>query len=207
MVTIIDYDLGNHVSIMKLLGKIGIESELTADHAKIEAATKLILPGVGNFGAAMSRIKQKGLFDLLNRKVLTQKTPILGICLGMQLMTKWSDESQSEGFGWFDASCHRFKQAENSQLKVPHVGWNTVDVKRKNSLIDQQQSHEFFYFTHSYHAIAENPDHALCETTYGVPFCSALNNGHIFGTQFHPEKSYDAGFQLLKNFVEHVHVS
>lgn len=206
MLTIVNYELGNHISIMKLLNKIGIENTLTADHKEIQKADKLILPGVGNFGAAMKRIKSKGLFNLLNEKVLGEKTPILGICLGMQLMTKSSEESDEEGFGWFDANCYKFKDL--GKLKVPHVGWNTFELKRENVHFKQGlKEKEFFYFTHSYYAKANNKAHILGETKYGHEFASILCNNNILGTQFHPEKSYDAGFQLLKSFGEGTHVS
>ena len=201
MITIIDYGAGNHISVQKILNKLGVENCVTDQREEIERATKLILPGVGHFAAAMQMLNSSDLIDVLNHKVLNERTPILGICLGMQLMAKFSDEGKVSGLGWIDANCYRFDKTL-SNLKIPHVGWNSLNVKKPSILTDSLNENHRFYFTHSYYLSCNNPEDCLAETVYGNTISSMIQKNNIYGTQFHPEKSHHDGFELLKRFAE-----
>lgn len=205
MIIIIDYGLGNLASMLNMLKKVGAEVRISADEAVLEKADKLILPGVGSFDAGVERLQDKGLIPILERRVLTDKIPILGVCLGMQLLTKRSDEGQLPGLGWIDAETHRFKfQDENANLKIPHMGWNQISIKKENQLFFDLQDVNRFYFVHSYHVVCADADNILAQTHYGFDFTSSIIKNNIMGVQFHPEKSHKFGMQLLKNFVEKV---
>lgn len=200
-VTIIDYGMGNLGSIRNMFKRIGAESEITGDHEKISAAEKILLPGVGAFDAAMERINQNGLLDLLNRKALVEKVPTLGICLGMQLLTNSSEEGKLPGLGWIPAKTVKFVFEAGSKLKVPHMGWNLVEVKNKSALIEELPEETRFYFVHSYYVKVEDERHVLTTTTHGIQFHSIIQKENIFGAQFHPEKSHKYGMKLLENFA------
>ena len=201
MITIVDYNMGNLGSIANMLKKLGVAGEITAAHDRIASATKLILPGVGAFDAGMENLERAGLIPLLNRRVLDAHVPVLGICMGMQLMTQCSSEGQRRGLGWIDAEAVRF-QPTDAGLKVPHMGWNRVAPLREAALIDALPEEPRFYFVHSYYIRCRNEDDALLSTTYGTPFHSAFNRGNVWGVQFHPEKSHKFGMRLLRNFAE-----
>lgn len=164
-------------------------------------AEKLILPGVGHFGKAMEQLEQLNLVEALNQAVLEKKTPILGICLGMQLMAKSSEEGNVKGLGWFDADIVRFKVSDTLRFKVPHTGWNQVQQKKKSALMEGIQENAEFYFVHAYHIQLNDENDALHETLYETSFVSAIEKENIFGVQYHPEKSHDSGLQLIKNFI------
>lgn len=198
MITIIDYGLGNLVSVKNMLKKLGVESVITDNISEISKAQKMILPGVGAFDNGMNLIKQKGLLDILNKKVLEEKTPILGICLGMQLLTKGSEEGVEKGLGWIDAQTIKFSFNSNA-LKVPHMGWDYIKVKRQNPLIDTNAKHRF-YFVHSYYVKCNNPADVVANCDYGTEFTCMVNHDNIYGAQFHPEKSLKFGMELLNNF-------
>jgi glutamine amidotransferase len=202
MITIIDYKVGNLGSIQNMLKKIGQESVITSDHDKISIADKLILPGVGAFGNGMGKIEELGLKDIINKKVLEEKTPILGICLGAQLMTKCSEEGGANGFAWVDADTKRFNIEKDSRLKVPHMGWNDVNLKKSSKLFHDMHDDPRFYFVHSYHFNFNNNNQVLLTTDYSYEFVSAFEFENILGVQFHPEKSHKFGMKLLKNFSE-----
>jgi glutamine amidotransferase len=199
MITIVNYDMGNLGSIQNMLKKIGVQSIVTSSPDVISQATKLLLPGVGNFGRAMENLKQYDLIDILNHKVLVEKTPILGICLGMQLMTDYSEEGECIGLGWIKAKTVKFTAFEKTGLKVPHMGWNEVSFCN-NHFLSNELIEPRFYFVHTYKVICESEDSVLCTTNYGGVFHSGIQNENVFGVQFHPEKSHAFGMKLLENF-------
>lgn len=201
MITIVDYGMGNLGSIRNMLKKISVDSEVTADARKIGAARKLILPGVGAFDAGMDNLERSGLIPVLNERVLQAKVPTLGICLGMQLMARGSDEGRRKGLGWIDAQALRF-QPTDAALKVPHMGWNLVRPAREAALVEALPDEPRFYFVHSYFIRCEQPEDVLLITIYGEPFHSAFHRGNVWGVQFHPEKSHKFGMRLLRNFAE-----
>ncbi len=200
-VTIIDYGMGNLGSIQNMFKRIGVESEITGDHEKIVVAEKILLPGVGAFDAAMERINQNGLRELLNKKALDEKVPTLGICLGMQLLTNSSEEGTLPGLGWIPAKTVKFVFEPGSKLKVPHMGWNLVKPKHASPLIADLPEETRFYFVHSYYVKADDENNVLTTTTHGLEFHSIIQKDNIFGAQFHPEKSHKYGMKLLENFA------
>ena len=200
MITIVDYGMGNLGSIRNMLAKIGVDSEITADPEAVMAAQKLILPGVGAFDAGMQSLERSGLRAVLDERVLNARVPTLGICLGMQLMTRHSSEGDRAGLGWIDAQVRRFESAA-SGLKVPHMGWNLVAPARPAALLDDLPMESRFYFVHSYYVECRDSSDVLLTTTYGRRFDSALQRGNVWGVQFHPEKSHKFGMQLLTNFA------
>jgi imidazole glycerol-phosphate synthase subunit HisH len=175
---------------------------VTSDAGEIYRADKLILPGVGHFGTAMARLAKLGLLAPLNETVLSRRTPVLGICLGLELMATSSEEGGVEGLGWLDAQTVRFDVPGDSRFKIPHMGWNGVRCRKASPLIAGIDESSEFYFAHAYHLELKDPSVLLTETTYSEDFPSAIENGNIFGVQFHPEKSHDAGVRLLKNFAD-----
>lgn len=205
MIAIVDYDMGNTGSILNMVKKAGGEAIISSDPEQIENADKLILPGVGAFDAGIQNLAKVGLVNIFRKKVTEQKTPILGICLGMQLLTKRSEEGVLQGLGLVDASTVRFKLISSSGLRVPHMGWNSVVVRKESPLFYDMYPDPIFYFVHSYHVVCRNSEDVLSTTNYGYDFASSLQIGNIFGTQFHPEKSHKYGLKLMRNFVELIH--
>lgn len=199
MVAIIDYGLGNLASIKNMLKKIGTPSVITSSVEQIANADKLILPGVGHFTKGIENLNKSGLIPILNELVLIKKKPILGICLGMQLMTSFSEEGNVEGLGWINANSIKFNLS-NPAYKIPHMGWSNVKFSCKDPLSESLQNLARFYFVHSYHVKCENDNNILATTNYESEFHSAIVNQNIRGVQFHPEKSHKFGMQLLKNF-------
>jgi imidazole glycerol-phosphate synthase subunit HisH len=200
-ITIVDYGMGNLHSVKKKFDRMNIEARISSSADEILFAGKIILPGIGHFKKAMDTIKTLGLFDVLNEAVLQKKIPILGICLGMQLMAKHSDEGDTSGFGWFDADVVRFNVKDTLAYKVPHTGWNQVINKQQCELVNGIPDNSEFYFVHAYHIKLNNGADALHVTDYEYPFVSAMAKGNIMGVQYHPEKSHQAGEQMLKNFA------
>ncbi len=201
MISIIDYGIGNLGSVKRKIDRIGAASVITSDPDQIRQSDRLILPGVGHFSNAVHEMKTRGLWDILNNEVLVFKKPILGICLGMQLMANHSEEGDAEGFGWLEAEVVRFKIPDSLKYKIPHSGWNQITLKKNSPLFAEISADQEFYFVHGYHLTCKNSSDVLGETTYAVPFTSAIQRDNIYGVQFHPEKSHDAGELLLKNFV------
>jgi imidazole glycerol-phosphate synthase subunit HisH len=202
-ITIIDYGMANLGSIANMLKKLGVQPVIAADPAVAGRATKLILPGIGAFDHGMQRLRERGFVDVLNAKVLEEKVPVLGICLGAQLITASSEEGILPGLGWLDACTVRFDFSRlNARPKIPHMGWNTVRVLKQSPLYEGMPAESRFYFVHSYHVACNDPADRLTETTYGMPFTSSVQRDNILGAQFHPEKSHRFGLQLLRNFVE-----
>ncbi len=198
-VTIIDYGIGNLSSIANILKKIGVTSVVTNKKEDIENACKLILPGVGSFDYGITKLKSLDLENILNQKVLIDKTPILGLCLGFQLMTQGSEEGIQKGLGWFNASCSKFK-VNTDNYKIPHMGWNYVQNYKSNTLTNGLDIMKF-YFVHSYHIDNEQPEDIMLTANYCYDFTCGMQKENIFGVQFHPEKSHKYGMQLFKNFA------
>lgn len=200
MITIVDYGMGNLGSLVNIFRRIGVPACAESDPERIEAAEKLILPGVGAFDAAMERIGEvAGLRDVLDRKALVDKIPVLGVCLGMQLLTNGSEEGKRPGLGWIAGKAHRFPAGTG--LKVPHMGWNNVIAMQENALTRGLGGELRYYFVHSYHVRAEDRANAMMQTSYGLDFDSGICRDNIFGLQFHPEKSHRFGMSILKNFA------
>ncbi len=204
MLVIVNYGLGNLASIRNMFKRIGVHSEISGDPQVIAGAQRLVLPGVGAFDNGMQNINNAGLVPVLNKKALEDKVPILGICLGMQLLGKGSEEGQLPGLGWVDGRCRRFDPgAAGHTLKVPHMGWNEVKALRSSPLLEGFSAEDLvFYFVHSYHLVCSLSSDVLGVTNYGCDFTSVVHHGKVYGTQFHPEKSHKHGMRLLKNFVE-----
>ena len=203
MITIIDYKTGNLGSIQNILKRIGEKSIITTDKNEIATAKKLILPGVGAFDTGMGNLKALDLVDILNQKVLIEKTPVLGICLGMQILSKNSEEGLLPGLGWINGEARRFKFVDTSEYKIPHMGWNYVRQHKASNLFKDMSSEDRFYFVHSFFFKADDESDILASSTYEIEFTSAIEKGNILGVQFHPEKSHKFGMQLLKNFVDY----
>tara|TARA_Y100001936_G_C16086297_1_gene682022 strand:+ start:3693 stop:4298 length:606 start_codon:yes stop_codon:yes gene_type:complete len=199
MITIVDYGMGNLGSIKNMFKRIGVPTVLAADLEVIEKADKLILPGVGNFDQAMKRINSSDLREILDRKALLERIPILGICLGMQLFTQSSEEGTLLGLGWIKAVTRRFPKT--SKLKVPHMGWNIVSPVRESPISKNLPDEIRFYFVHSFYVHVENEEDSILKAHYGINFDAAIQHGNIFGAQFHPEKSHKFGMQFLTNFA------
>jgi glutamine amidotransferase len=205
MITIVDYGVGNLGSILNMLKKVGAKAQASSDPDVLRRADKLILPGVGAFDVGMKKLNEAGLVPVLNELVLEEQVPVIGLCLGMQLMTRRSEEGTEAGLGWIDAETVRFKFGpKNAQLKVPHMGWNTLDIRRQHPLVADLGPDSRFYFVHSYHVVCQNEADVVAYTDYGYPLAAIINKGNIMGAQFHPEKSHKFGMQLLRNFAERV---
>jgi imidazole glycerol-phosphate synthase subunit HisH len=200
MIVIVDYGMGNLRSVQKAFERIRVSAKISSNINEILLAEKLVLPGVGHFEHGINNLKDMGLFGALNEVVLEKKIPILGICLGMQLMTDFSEEGNCSGFGWIKARTQRFS-FQSDGLKIPHMGWNNLSLKKADSLFKEITTENFFYFVHSYYISCSYENNILAETNYGNKFVSSFQEGNIFGCQFHPEKSHDSGLQILKNFA------
>ena len=199
MIAIIDYDAGNIRSVEKALIALGEQPVVTRDKDTILAADKLILPGVGAFGDAMDRLHQYGLVDVI-RSVVKKGTPLLGICLGLQLLFERSDESDGvEGLGLLKGQI--LKIPDSPGLKIPHMGWNSLEIKPGTRLIAGIPNGSYVYFVHSYYLKAENPEIVAATTEYSTHIHAAVEQGNVFACQFHPEKSSEVGLQILKNFI------
>lgn len=199
---IVNYGMGNLNSVKRAMSRLRVDSVISSKPEDIAASDKIILPGVGHFGKAMANLKELGLVDVLNEAALVEKKPILGICLGMQLLAEKSEEGDSTGLGWISGEIVKFQVSDNLKYKVPHMGWNQVDIKRESLLMKDLPEPKEFYFVHSYHFKTENKSVVLNETDYDYNFVSAVEKDNIFGVQYHPEKSHDTGVKLLKNFIE-----
>lgn len=205
MLVIINYEVGNLTSVLNMFRILGNSEEvfISNDPKDIVTASKLVLPGVGHFDYGMNQLKKSGLIDILNERVIDEKIPILGICLGAQLLTKGSEEGSEPGLGWINAQTIKFDLSQiGDNLKVPHMGWNEVKLMKKSKLFEDIPEDPRFYFVHSYHIHCNEPSDIMLSTEYGYEITAAIENENILGVQFHPEKSHKFGLQLLSNFIK-----
>lgn len=200
MITIIDYEIGNLAAIASMFNRLGVQCEITADPVKIKNAEKIVLPGNGAFDACMQSIRATGLIPLLDEKVMTQKTPLLGICVGAQMLGAGSEEGNEPGLGWMDIKVKRFPTLPD--LRVPHMGWCHVkNVSKAHPQFEKLSEDARFYFVHSYYLVPTNTEEVLLTANYGIDFAAAVGKDNIVGVQFHPEKSHRFGKQLLAQFA------
>lgn len=199
---IVDYGMGNLNSVKRTLEKLKVESVISSKAEDIANSDKVILPGVGHFGKAMSNLRELKLIDALNEAVLINKKPILGICLGMQLLAGKSEEGNAAGLGWIDAEVTKFSVTDKLRYKVPHMGWNRISIRKKSLLMNDIPDNSEFYFVHSFRFKENDKSDLLNETEYEGAFTSAIEKDNIFGVQYHPEKSHEIGAQLIKNFIK-----
>lgn len=201
MIAIIDYDIGNIAAVANMLLRLGVRCTVTDNPEEIEQAERIILPGNGSFDACMQNLRASGLIPVLERKVLEQGTPLLGICVGAQMLGTESAEGTERGLGWLDMQVRRFPDLPD--LRVPHMGWNQVRPRSSSHRLTRDMEAESrFYFVHSYYMEPVDPDDILLLAHYGIEFAAGVSRGNISGVQFHPEKSHRFGKQLLASFVK-----
>ncbi len=200
MIVIVDYGVGNLASVSNMLRKAGGDVSISRDPAEILLADKLLLPGVGHFDHGMKMLNTSGLREAIDCFALELKRPVLGICLGAQILGRGSDEGVSAGLGWIDMYCHRLEAMPG--IRVPHMGWNQINCQKPSPLLDKLSQDARFYFVHSYWMQCEDPADILAVSIHGQEFTAAVQRGNIYGTQFHPEKSLRHGFNLMKSFVD-----
>lgn len=203
MITIVDYGLGNIAAFANVYRRLNLPVSVAKNADQLKDASKIILPGVGHFDHAMELLDQSGMRETLDRLVTKQSVPVLGICVGMQILAKRSDEGAREGLGWVDAEVKSFRNwppAKN--IALPHMGWNDVRPMGGSRLFESLHTDARFYFLHSYYVTCERKEDVLAVSNYGADFACALNAGNIYGVQFHPEKSHRFGTRLLQNFFE-----
>jgi imidazole glycerol-phosphate synthase subunit HisH len=200
---VVDYGVGNLASIVNMLRRLGAPALVSSDPTTIAAASRLILPGVGAFDHAMKKLREGSLLSALERRVRHDRVPLLGLCLGAQLLTHASEEGCERGLGWIDATTVRFDQTRaEGKLRVPHMGWSDVKATRAHALLATEEADPRFYFAHSYHLSCNDPALTIGTATYGYAFPAAIAQGNVLGVQFHPEKSHVFGMRLLQNFCE-----
>jgi len=205
LIGIVDYGLGNVQAIQNVYRRLGIPAVLASTPAALMDCSKLVLPGVGAFDWAMTRLAESGLRDALDEMVTGRGTPVLGICVGMQMLARRSDEGVLEGLGWIPGEVRRLDSREDAvPMALPHMGWNDVSPSSDSALLSGLDGGARFYFLHSYYFDFETEAHALAQTDYHGSFASVVGAGNVFGVQFHPEKSHNWGVQLLRNFAEAV---
>jgi glutamine amidotransferase len=201
-ITIVDYGMGNLRSVKNMIRYLGGYAVISADPEEIAAAEKIILPGVGSFGYAMERIGELGLKASLDEAALNRKVPLLGICLGMQLLTSYSEEGDCRGLGYIDAVTTRYTKEEVGEEKIPHMGWDSVQIQNPCPLVEEISEADRFYFVHSYHVACKDRKDCIATTHYGIDADTIIGSGNVLGAQFHPEKSHKFGMKLMKNFLE-----
>ncbi|MEO5990245.1 MAG: imidazole glycerol phosphate synthase subunit HisH [Ferruginibacter sp.] len=201
-IVVIDYGMGNIGSVCNMFKHIGVSVTVSSDMKTIANAEKLVLPGVGHFDRAMDNINSLGIFNLIRDKSIIHKTPILGICLGMQIMCESSEEGSLPGLSLIKGEIRKFKFADELKLKIPHMGWDTIEINKKSDILCNLDNNSRFYFVHSYFVSCENSSDILTYTNYGDKFVSSFQVENIIGVQFHPEKSHKFGMNLFKNFIE-----
>ena len=203
MIAIVDYGLGNVQAIANVYKKLGLPTSIVTQAVDLKRADKVILPGVGAFDQAIKRLEKAGMRQMLDEVVLQHHVPVLGICVGMQMLARSSEEGKLAGLGWIDAEVKRFDlSAFNIPACVPHMGWNDVKSVRESGLFREMDHSVCFYFLHSYYMCCKKDEDVIAVADYGGEFACAVNSGNVYGVQFHPEKSHGFGLQLLKNFGE-----
>ena len=203
MITIVDYGVGNLRAFVNLYKRLNIPTKIAQNKSDLENAQKLLLPGVGHYDFAMKQLNESGMKDTLDDLVLRKKIPVLGVCVGMQMMAKSSEEGKLEGLGWLDAVVKKIDETKINQItKLPHMGWNCVEVNQKTKLFESLEDNPEFYFLHSYYFSCNDFSNSIGTTEYGGNFTSAVNHNNIYGIQFHPEKSHRNGEVLLCNFAK-----
>jgi glutamine amidotransferase len=200
MIVVVDYGVGNIASVLNMLKRVGAKAKASRLAEDIESAEKLILPGVGAFDAGMRTLRQSGLIDVLNHQALVVRKPVMGVCLGAQMLGRGSEEGHEPGLGWIDMDIKRFEK--RAARKVPHMGWSHVSRNYEHPLVQGLTDESRFYFVHGYYMSPDNDQDTLLTADYGQKFTAAVAKNNIFGFQFHPEKSHRFGMQLFKNFVE-----
>jgi imidazole glycerol-phosphate synthase subunit HisH len=199
---VIDYGMGNIGSILNMGRAAGGRLVLSDSAEEISLASKLILPGVGAFDQAIANLRARGFIDAINHAVLQRRVPVLGICLGMQLFTRGSEEGDLPGLGWIAAKTIRFRiDARDTTTRIPHMGWNTLELAQSCDLLEKLPPEPRFYFVHSFHVRCDDGKDVLAWTVHGYPFPSAIHHDNIWGVQFHPEKSSKFGLALIRNFL------
>lgn len=201
MIAIINYGMGNIGSITNMLHKIGGDAVVTSQKCDVLKADKIILPGVGTFDHGMRQLMELDLISPIQTAVLEKKIPILGICLGMQLLGRRSEEGKGSGLNLIPFDNIHFALTKDSGLKIPHMGWNVVKFRKVSPILKDIEEGQRYYFVHSYHAVCDNPENILMSCEYGYEFPAAISDNNIYGVQFHPEKSHRFGMRLLENFV------
>lgn len=202
MIAIIDYGLGNIRAFANIYKQLNIPFKIAKEIQDLRNVSKIILPGVGAFDYAMGQLQASGMREKLDELVLQEKVPVVGICVGMQMLANSSDEGKLSGLGWLDASVRKFDEKTiKYATHLPHMGWNDIAPVKENDILKGLEQNAKFYFLHSYYFYCNNPEDSIAVTDYGVNFSCAVNKENIFGVQFHPEKSHQYGIQLLKNFA------
>jgi imidazole glycerol-phosphate synthase subunit HisH len=203
MITIVDYGLGNIRAFANVYERLNIPISVAKTADDLKGVRKVILPGVGAFDRAMSKLDESGMREALDELVLVRQVPVLGICVGMQMLARSSEEGVLAGLGWIDGTVRKFDVSVfNSKTRLPHMGWNTINPNNGNPLLVSFCGDSLFYFLHSYYFSCNDQSDTIATTEYGIQYSSAVNHRNIFGVQFHPEKSHQWGIQLLKNFAE-----
>ena len=202
MITIVDYGVGNIGALVNMFDYLGIEAEPSGDQLTIARAESLVLPGIGAFDKAMRTLRERRLVEPLNDAVLARGVPVLGVCLGMQLLARRSEEGAEPGLGWIAADVRRIDVTAASNLKVPHIGWMETRPTRPSALFATATADERFYFDHSYHMACDRNGDVSAVIDYGSELCCAVEAGNVFGVQCHPEKSGPLGLAIVRNFVE-----
>lgn len=203
MIVLIDYGVGNISAFLNIYKQLNIPARTAKTESELDGAQKIILPGVGHFDYAMQRFNDSGMRERVNKLVTQDKIPVVGICVGMQMMAGKSDEGQLEGLGWIDADVVKFDDAQRSaKMPLPHMGWNDVYPTKPNPLFTGLEEDARFYFLHSYYFKCHRPEDSIAEADYGIRFSCSVNKENVYGVQCHPEKSHHFGIQLLKNFAE-----
>jgi glutamine amidotransferase len=202
VIGIINYGLGNIKALGNIYERLNIAFKIVNTPSELEGTKKILLPGVGSFDEAMTLLNESGFKTILDYAVLINKVPVLGICVGMQILAQKSDEGRLSGLAWIDGEVKKLnKDVLAHKPKLPHLGWNSIKTKRKSSLLDNVNEEEGFYFLHSYYFQCTKEENIVASTFYGSEFSSVINKENIYGVQFHPEKSHGNGIQLLKNFA------